>query len=103
MLFSRRKYKLAHAIAGLPQRSSGTIEIMSRYGLVAHDAAAGRRDALDIDSTLVAMRADKKVRSGRLRFVLPSAIGAAQVFMDVTESEIRAALTVLISPREACV
>ncbi len=62
-----------------------------------------RLDALDIDSTLVAMRADKKVRSGRLRFVLPSAIGAAQIFMDVTESEIRAALTVLISPREACV
>ncbi|MHB8140752.1 MAG: 3-dehydroquinate synthase [Vulcanimicrobiaceae bacterium] len=31
--------------------------------------------ALDVDATLAAMGADKKVREGRLRFVLPRAIG----------------------------
>ena len=39
-----------------------------------------------------AMSRDKKVVAGRLRFVLPTAIGATTIVDDVTESEIRSAL-----------
>jgi 3-dehydroquinate synthase len=41
---------------------------------------------------LDAMKHDKKVVSGRLHFVLPTAIGATAIVDDVTEKEIRAAL-----------
>jgi 3-dehydroquinate synthase len=49
----------------------------------------------DLSSTeiLEAMRHDKKTIAGRLHFVLPTAIGATSIVDDVTEKEIRAALT----------
>jgi len=39
-----------------------------------------------------AMQHDKKIVSGRLHFVLPTAIGATTIFDDVTEKEVKAAL-----------
>ena len=39
-----------------------------------------------------AMQHDKKVRAGRLHFVLPTAIGATSIVDDVTEKELTAAL-----------
>ena len=39
-----------------------------------------------------AMAHDKKIVAGRLRFVLPTAIGATTIVDDVTEGEIRSAL-----------
>ena len=39
------------------------------------------------------MQHDKKIMAGRLHFVLPTAIGATTIVEDVTEKEIRAALT----------
>jgi 3-dehydroquinate synthase len=49
----------------------------------------------DISATQVveAMQHDKKMVAGRLHFVLPTAIGATTIVDDVTEQEIRAALT----------
>jgi 3-dehydroquinate synthase len=44
------------------------------------------------DQLVEAMGRDKKIVSGRLRFVLPTAIGASTIVEDVTEKEIRAAL-----------
>jgi len=41
---------------------------------------------------LEAMRHDKKVVSGRLHYVLPTAVGATDIVTDVTETELRAAL-----------
>lgn len=41
---------------------------------------------------LEAMRHDKKVVSGRLHYVLPTAIGATAIVNDVTETELKAAL-----------
>ena len=41
---------------------------------------------------LDAVRHDKKVISGRLHFVLPTAIGATTIVDDVTEKEMREAL-----------
>ena len=42
---------------------------------------------------LEAMRHDKKMVAGRLHFVLPTAIGATTIVDDVTEKEMKAALT----------
>ena len=40
-----------------------------------------------------AMAFDKKVKSGRLRFVLPSRLGAVEVVGDVAEADVRASLS----------
>jgi len=45
-----------------------------------------------IAQILAAMRHDKKVVSGRLHFVLPTAIGATAIVDDVTDKEMRQAL-----------
>lgn len=47
---------------------------------------------LDPDSVLNTLQGDKKVRNGRLRFVLPSRIGAVSIVDDVSSDEIRACL-----------
>ena len=47
---------------------------------------------VSIAQILDAMRHDKKVVSGRLHFVLPTAIGATAIVDDVTEKEMRQAL-----------
>jgi len=49
-------------------------------------------DLLSTD-ILAAMQHDKKIVAGRLHFVLPTAIGATTIVEDVTEKEIRTALT----------
>ena len=71
-------------------------------GLSATEAAAVRRavgaaglptGGLDADAAklVAAMRFDKKVRDGRLRFVLPAGLGAARVAEGVPEAEVLAA------------
>ena len=47
---------------------------------------------LDPDSVIRTLQGDKKVRHGRLRFVLPSTIGAVSIVDDVSHEEIRACL-----------
>jgi 3-dehydroquinate synthase len=47
---------------------------------------------LDPDLVLSTLQGDKKVRNGRLRFVLPSRIGAVSIVDDVSSDEIRACL-----------
>ncbi len=47
---------------------------------------------LDPDLVLKTLQGDKKVRHGRLRFVLPSHIGAVSIVDDVSHEEIRACL-----------
>jgi len=46
----------------------------------------------DAERCLAIMRHDKKAEAGRMRFVLPEAIGRVRVVEDVTDDEIRAAL-----------
>ena len=57
--------------------------------------------ALPADDVLDAMRADKKKRSGRLRFVLPRAIGDVEYGVVCTERAVKAVLTQLHEPPEA--
>jgi 3-dehydroquinate synthase len=47
---------------------------------------------LDPQAVLTCLQGDKKVREGRVRFVLPSAIGAVQIRSDVEAGTIRQAL-----------
>ena len=57
-----------------------------------------RRPGLDIPRVLAAMQSDKKIRSGALRFILPVGLGRAEIFTDVTEAEMRAALGAITAP-----
>jgi len=51
---------------------------------------------LPIDALVASMSYDKKVRSGRLRFVLPTAIGAVTIRQDVPADMVRKALEWLV-------
>ena len=86
------------------------------HGLVAAELASGRGALADLDKKaladliaslgplppvadlakadiLDAMTHDKKMIAGRLHFVLPTAIGATAIVDDVTEKEMKEALT----------
>ncbi|HTV48466.1 MAG TPA: 3-dehydroquinate synthase [Phycisphaerae bacterium] len=54
-----------------------------------------RVPSLDVNTAFDAMHSDKKVRDGRLRFVLPVTIGEAQIVSGVPESQIKDALKFL--------
>ena len=51
---------------------------------------------LDIDQVVEAMAFDKKVKSGRLRFVLPAPIGRAIIRDDVPVELVRQAVQSLV-------
>ena len=50
---------------------------------------------LEPELALSALQGDKKVRNGRLRFVLPTRIGAVSIVDDVSSDEIKACLASL--------
>ncbi|ABX51359.1 3-dehydroquinate synthase [Shewanella baltica] len=54
--------------------------------LQAFDLPVSAPESMDFDSFIQHMRRDKKVLGGQIRLVLPTAIGRADVFSQVTES-----------------
>jgi 3-dehydroquinate synthase len=75
--------------------SRGALAELERQALADLIASLGPLPPVaDISAAQIftAMSHDKKAVAGRLRFVLPTAIGATTIADDVTESEIRAAL-----------
>lgn len=54
-----------------------------------------RWPALDPEAVLASLQADKKVRDGRVRFVLPTAIGTVMIRDDVAPKQILSALAAL--------
>jgi 3-dehydroquinate synthetase len=48
------------------------------------------------------MNADKKVRAGKRRFIVPTRIGDATIIDDTTDEEVRAVLRTLCDAPEAC-
>jgi 3-dehydroquinate synthetase len=56
---------------------------------------------LEPDAVLQAMRADKKRRAGRLRFVLPRAIGDVEYGVECADASVRAVLRRLRRPPES--
>jgi 3-dehydroquinate synthase len=64
--------------------------LLTQFGLPVRLTAAA-----DVDRSLDLMRHDKKTESGRVRFVVPTSLGATCELDDVTDEEIRAALATL--------
>jgi 3-dehydroquinate synthase len=60
--------------------------LLTRFGLPT------RADGLSASALLGAMLWDKKVRGGRVRWVLPTALGSAAMFSDLRDEDVRAAL-----------
>ena len=56
-----------------------------------------RLEKLDVEKTFAAMATDKKVRGGKLRFILPVRIGHAEIVTDVPPAAIREAIASLAS------
>ncbi|HPO13130.1 MAG TPA: 3-dehydroquinate synthase [Candidatus Hydrogenedentes bacterium] len=51
-----------------------------------------------VEETILAMKKDKKVRAGTLKFVLPEAVGRVILRTDITEEQVRGALEALRGP-----
>jgi len=84
--------RMATALGRFPREDlARMIALIAAVGLPTSQAG------LDVDRTFAAMFSDKKVRGGKLRFILPSRIGAADIFTDVPESAVRDALASLHS------
>ncbi|MFW6132481.1 MAG: 3-dehydroquinate synthase [Planctomycetota bacterium] len=83
-------------------------ELAVRRGLLGRDAAGRlrnvlgrlglpvRRGDLNAERLWPIMQRDKKVRGGKVRFVLPTALGAVDVFDDVTADELAEALKIIM-------
>jgi 3-dehydroquinate synthase len=80
-------------------------EMAAARGMVDREFCAGQRDVLiaaglpvscpddiDIAAVVDAMKLDKKVQSGRIRFVVPSAVGAVEMRDDFTDADATAAM-----------
>ncbi len=64
-------------------------ELERQNALILRTGVRGRVDDIETDSLMDAMRLDKKVQEGRIRFVLPEGIGRASIYSDVTIAEMR--------------
>ncbi len=65
--------------------------LIRRAGLPVRRTSA-QRNIAPVPVVIDAMRSDKKVQQGQMRFILPTCIGRAEVFTDVDVGEIRSAL-----------
>lgn len=57
--------------------------------IAAFDLPLVAPESMHIDDFLPFMKTDKKVKAGKMRFVLPTALGKSTVVADVSESELR--------------
>ena len=71
--------------------------ILSTYGLPITCAD------IDISAALAAMQQDKKVRSGRMRWVLPDRIGHAAVYGDIPSTAVQEAIETVIRGSDSTV
>ncbi len=80
--------KLATRLGMLESRDAGRIrKVIERYGLPAEIPSD-----INVSDLVSAMEIDKKVQAGRLRFVLPGAIGTVRIVEDVDREIIREVL-----------
>jgi 3-dehydroquinate synthase len=80
---SRLAERLGRIDSELTRRQSDLLEALGLPVTLPH---------LDPEALLAAMRRDKKVAHGRLRFVLPSRLGHVELVADVSETDVRATL-----------
>ena len=74
-----------------PELAARIVRLLTRLGLPVTLDRLGT--APDIDEVLAALAKIREIRDGSLRFVLPVELGTTIVTEDVTEDEVRAALT----------
>jgi len=65
---------------------------VSRPGPTGATGLPQRWPALDGEAVLACLQGDKKVRDGRVRFVLPTGIGGVEIRDDVGADQVLAAL-----------
>ena len=89
---------LGMVAAGRMAHGLGRFSTEDFAAMVALIAAAGLPTALpelDVDKTYSAMFTDKKVKGGKLRFIVPTRIGQAEIVGDVAEGAVREAILFL--------
>ncbi|HTV94342.1 MAG TPA: 3-dehydroquinate synthase family protein [Verrucomicrobiae bacterium] len=98
-------YRVSHGVgvalglraAGLLALRTGRYSEEEHYRVLATIALLGMplRTSVSVDGALAAMQSDKKRRSGKLRFVLPRAIGDVEYGVQVPERAVRSVLAQL--------
>jgi 3-dehydroquinate synthase len=82
--------RIAEALGRFPKQ-----DLDAMIALIAAAGLPTRHVALDLEKTYATMFTDKKVRSGKLRFILPTRIGNAEIATDIPEQAVRDALASL--------
>ena len=98
-------YRMSHGVgvalglraAGLLALRTGRFSEEEHLRVLATIALLGMpmRTSVGVDEALTAMQSDKKKRGGRLRFVLPRAIGDVEYGVEVPERQVRSVLAQL--------
>jgi 3-dehydroquinate synthase len=98
-------YRVSHGVgvalglraAGLLALRTGRYSEEEHYRVLATIALLGMplRTSVGVDAALAAMQSDKKKRGGKLRFVLPRAIGDVEYGVQVPERTVRGVLAQL--------
>ena len=98
-------YRVSHGVgvalglraAGLLALRTGRYSEEEHYRVLATIALLGMplRTSVGVDGALAAMQSDKKKRAGKLRFVLPRAIGDVEYGVEVPERTVRGVLAQL--------
>jgi 3-dehydroquinate synthase len=77
--------RLSHHLDLVPATTVAEVERV----LGAHQLPVRLREPMGMDALMAAMASDKKVRSGQLRFVVMSAVGASETKDDVRQADVR--------------
>jgi len=98
-------YRISHGVgvalglraAGLLAMRTGRFSEQEHLRVLATTALLGMplRTSIGVDEALTAMQSDKKKRAGKLRFVLPRAIGDVEYGIEVSERMVRSVLAQL--------
>jgi 3-dehydroquinate synthase len=104
-------YRLSHGVgvalglrgAGLLALRTGRFSQEEHLRILATLALLGMplRTSIDADAALAAMQSDKKRRGGKLRFVLPRAVGDVEYGVEVPAATVRSVLVALGRPPQA--
>jgi 3-dehydroquinate synthase len=82
--------RLAHGLGRFPAD-----DLSALIGLIRAAGLPTALPTLDVDRAFATMFSDKKVKAGKLRFILPTRIGHAEIVTDLPDAPARAALASL--------
>jgi 3-dehydroquinate synthase len=102
-------YRISHGAAvAIGLRAAGLLaQKIHGYSLVDHQRTLAllarlrlpmHNETIVIDDVLAGMTSDKKARAGKLRFVLPRAIGAVDFGVTATAAQVRSVVKQILTP-----